>query len=120
MKSFFVACCLFVACNAAPYETLSDVDVDRIADAIYVIEGGSKTKFPYGIRSIDTKGDVAKARKICINTIRNNHKRWLKTEKKSEFLSFLANRYAPIGAANDPKNLNSNWLKNLKTQLTQR
>lgn len=30
------------------------------------------------------------------------------------YLEYLARRYAPIGVANDPGNLNRNWLKNVK------
>lgn len=30
------------------------------------------------------------------------------------FIDFWAARWAPVGAANDPGNLNSNWAKNVK------
>ena len=31
-----------------------------------------------------------------------------------KFIDFWAARWAPVGAANDPTNLNSNWAKNVK------
>lgn len=75
--------------------TASNLNADKIADAIYVIEGGSKTKYPYGIKSIKTRGNKVKARKICINTIKNTHKRWLEENKPIAFVDYLADRYCP-------------------------
>lgn len=71
------------------------IDVERIADAIYLIEGGKKTKYPYGVKSVNTRGNKAKARNICINTIVNTHKRWIDDNKPIHFLDYLANRYCP-------------------------
>ena len=76
----------------------SEVDANKIADAIYIIEGGKSTKYPYGVKSVATKGNTAKARKICINTIRNTHKRWLAENKPYNFLDYLADRYCPPNA----------------------
>lgn len=114
VKYLVLTICAAVSLNAAPFEKLTDADAERIANAIYVIEGGNKTKFPYGIKSIDTKGDVVVARKICLNTIRNNHKRWLKANKNGSFINFLANRYCP--ASVDPKG-NRNWKANIARRL---
>ena len=41
--------------------------VNRIADAIFRAEGGSKTKWPYGVISVSSSSP----RHVCINTI--NH-----------------------------------------------
>ena len=86
---------------------------EAIADAIYKAEN-SKT-YPYGIVSIDTNGDEEYARKICLNTIRNNRKRFADYGYKQfdSYLEFLASRYCPIGASNDPTGLNVNWLGNV-------
>jgi len=88
---------------------------EEICDAIYLAEGGEKTKYPYGIKSVKCSGEK-ECRKICINTVRNNKRRYREYgyKKYKTFLEFLASRYAPIGAKNDPKNLNKNWLKNVK------
>lgn len=89
--------------------------VDLLADAIFWSEGGKNAK--YGIKSIpcDT---LKECRRICKNTIRNNVKRWNDSGRKVDYLTFLRNKYAPIGADNDLSNLNSNWLKNVKGFLS--
>ena len=89
----------------------NNIDVNKLADAIYVIEGGNKTKYPYGIVSIDTKGNRAKARKICINTIQNTYKRWIAANKPIDFLDYLANRYCP---PNIDKLGNQRWKVNIR------
>lgn len=81
-----MSCGLFASAN---------IDPERIADAIYVIEGGKKTKYPYGVKSVNTRGNRSKARTICINTIVNTHKRWIADNKPIDFLDYLANRYCP-------------------------
>lgn len=114
MKSFVLMAALtFTVANAqvAIDETLAN----SIADAIYIVEGGAKAKVPYGILSVKTNDP----RRICLNTIRNNYIRWQNAGSKGDFLEFLAGRYAPIGVANDPRNLNRNWLPNLRKILKQ-
>ena len=90
---------------------------ERLSDCIYHIEGGANTKYPYGIKSIPTNGNKELARKYCINTVRNNFYRWQAKGSKGDYLTFLANAYCPIGASDDPKGLNKNWLRNLRSQL---
>lgn len=92
---------------------LNAINAEILADAIYLAEGGSKTKYPYGIISVKCSGET-ECRKICLNTIRNNHKRWLNSDKSLTYLEFLASRYAPIGVSNDPTNLNKHWLGNVQ------
>jgi len=50
--------------------------------------------------------------KVCLNTIRNNHRRWEAAGKPGKFLDFLADRYCPKSA--DPVG-NRNWKKNVKS-----
>lgn len=89
----------------------------QLANAIYKAEGGKKARKPYGVLSVQCDSEK-QCREICINTIRNNAKRWKQkthnADKYPDYLSFLASRYAPVGVNNDPKNLNKNWLKNVK------
>jgi hypothetical protein len=89
---------------------LSDETAGKIADAIYKVEGGAKAKVPYGILSVKVK-DENDARRICLNTIRNNWKRWEKAGSEGKYLDFLANRYCPESA--DPVG-NSRWKKNIR------
>ena len=91
---------------------ITDEQVNKIAFAIYRAEGKEKAKKPYGILSIRVSSK-AEAERVCKNTIRNNYQRWLEAGRKEHYLTFLARRYAPIGANNDPKKLNKNWLKNV-------
>lgn len=90
---------------------LPEADANKLVDAIYVIEGGAKTKFPYGIKSINTNGDIDKARRICFNTVQNNHDRWIKAGRPGFYIDFLANKYCPPSA---DKQGNLNWKKNVR------
>lgn len=38
---------------------------------------------------------------------------WVGTRLRDQFFEFMAARWAPVGAANDPQNLNSHWVKNV-------
>lgn len=91
---------------------------EEIADAIYKAEGGAKAEYLYGIRSV-AYSDAADARRICLNTIRENRRRYEEyghTEYRS-FLEFLASRYAPVsgeGLSEGTIKLNENWLRNVR------
>lgn len=91
---------------------------NKIVDAIYIAEGGSKTKHPYGILSVKVK-NAKEARKVCFNTVRNNHRRWIKAGRPGDFIDFLQKRYCPVGAENDPSGLNIHWQKNVRFYLRQ-
>lgn len=92
---------------------MSPVMVDQIVHAIYRAEGGQSAKKPYGILSVSCTSSED-CRRICANTVRNNYRRWMATDQSQTFLEFLASRYAPVSAKNDPKKLNRNWLKNVQ------
>lgn len=103
-------------CISIPEKANAEMyDAEKIVEAIYKAEGGPKAKKPYGILSVPchTKEEC---RKICYNTVVNNFTRWQiwGHEIHPEFLDFLASRYAPVNAENDPKKLNQYWLKNVK------
>ena len=91
---------------------------EQIVNAIYKAEGGKNAKYPYGIRSIRVSSPEM-ARQVCFNTVRNNKKRFTKRKhnKNQDYIAFLASRYCPIGAGNDPKGLNKNWEKNVRYYL---
>lgn len=97
--------CIVMMCGCAYAE---NIDVDKLADAIYKAENSKK--YPYGIKSIDTKGDKVYARKICINSINNNLKRYEQSDKSLDFITFMGNRYCPVSE----HELNNNWVKNVK------
>ncbi len=55
----------------------------------------------------------------CAWTIKANQVRWsrlswlVRLQHGNSFISFLGSRYAPIGAGNDPRGLNKNWVPNV-------
>ena len=81
---------------------------DQIANAIYKAE--NSVKYPYGIKSIDTHGNKEYARKICLNTIRNNRVRFTKQSEYTDFIEFLGSRYCPPAA----HKLNGFWVSNVR------
>ena len=83
---------------------------NEIADAIYLAEGGEKASSPFGILSVKCEGYDA-CRQICLNTIRNNRRRYAEWGYKEHatYLEFLWHRYAPPKA----HPLNRHWLKNV-------
>ena len=50
----------------------------------------------------------------CAATVQKNYDRWVKAGRKGDYLVFLAKRYCPVGADNDPNGLNHNWLPNVR------
>ncbi len=111
MKAVF-ALLLFSCWSVTAKHSLSPAYVERLADAIYVIEGGAKAQVPYGILSMPVKNEKH-ARQVCITTIRNTHARWITNGAKGHFLDFLADRYCP---PNDSVG-NANWKKNIRRVL---
>ena len=94
---------------AATVVSAQQINVERMADAIYRAEGGDKARVPYGVLSVKVK-DKADARRITITSIKNNIKRWDKAGKPGTFIDFMANRWCPV--ASDPVG-NRNWKKNV-------
>jgi len=90
-----------IACRAS-------VDAGKLADAIYLAEGGSKARVPYGVLSVRVSSK-AEARRICLASIRNNQKRFGRVSD-AEFIRRMADRWCPIAA--DPVG-NRNWKRNV-------
>ena len=87
----------------------------QIADAIYKAENSKH--FPYGIKSVNTFGNENVARKICLNTIRNNRVRFARQNKYNDFIEFLGSRYCPTTIKSE-YHLNKNWVSNVKYYLS--
>ena len=117
-----VVACLLIGgcapCLASGNKVLPDqIDFNRLADAIYKAEGGAKTAHPYGIM---TRYKHTTPRQACINTLKH---RWAEFSVSSPnadsraigpFLAYVQRSYAPIGAQNDPSNLNRYWKTNVE------
>ena len=98
--------------NSHAYNIKEDNYTDeQICNAIFLAEGGYNATFLYGIVSVSYETE-AEAKRICINTIRNNRKRYADYGYKQydSYLEFLASRYCPVEA----HPLNKYWLKNVK------
>jgi len=50
----------------------------------------------------------------CAGTIRANFTRFKNQEQYADYIDFLGSRYAPLGADNDPENLNRHWPGNVR------
>ena len=94
----------------------SDYSDTEIVNAIGKAENSKK--YPYGIKSIDTKGNAEYARKICFNSVRNGRKRWEQAGKPDDLITFISRRYCPINAPDD-NGTNKFWVKNVKGFLVQ-
>lgn len=84
-------------------------DWETLLASIRRTEGGDNAKVHYGILSTPTKGE-ADAKRIAMNTVKNNYKRWNTAGQPGDYLNFLADRYVPI--ASDPQG-NVNWKSNV-------
>jgi hypothetical protein len=105
--------CLFSSCSVTPARA-DVIDTERLADAIYMAEGGSHTRHPYGILK---KYKTTTPRQACINTIKSALRRYDKSDKSVDFISFLGKTYCPTQGkylTNDEKRLNMYWVNNVK------
>ena len=97
--------CLFSQCSMTPARAEELPSNERIAQAIYHAENSKK--YPYGIKSINTYGNKEYARKICLNSIRNAKKRWIKAGMPEDFLVYMGRRFSP-------PDINPNWVRLVK------
>ena len=92
--------------------------IERLVKAIWVAEGGHKTNYPYGIKSVKcAKGENGGCKAVAVRTVKNNVKRWKKAVKvdgyKGDYLQFLWERFCPPTA----HALNKHWRKNVERGL---
>ncbi len=74
-----------------------------------------------GVLSVKTKNPG----KVLGQSVSNNLDRWSNDEtpapwideKPKKFVDFMQRRWAPIGAENDPDDLNKNWAKNVRAHI---
>lgn len=116
-KNYKKAIILAILLNTGIVLAESPPDFNKLVYAIGKAENSKK--YPYGIKSIPIKGKTqlereAYAKRICLNTVKNNWVRYQKTDKRIDYITFLGNKYCPINDPNDKKGLNSNWIRNVK------
>ena len=104
MKPVFAIMFLCAACASA-----EPINVERLVNAIGRAE--NSTNHPYGIMR---HYEHTTARQACVNTVTHQLRDWQAAGSHGDFVDYLAVRYAPPGASNDPHHLNFNWAKNVK------
>ena len=52
-------------------------------------------------------------------SVENNLIRWIQAGKPGTYVDFMRDRYAPVGAENDPNNKNQYWNNNVRKKLLQ-
>lgn len=108
---------LVITSLKADTSTLDQYSDNQIADAIYWAEGGTKTKYPYGIKSTKPATD-ADCRRMCKEII-SLHKAVYKERppvNHEDFINYLSHSYCPVTSdmGKEQQELNSNWPKNVK------
>ncbi len=79
---------------------------------------GGEAAFVRAVRiSIPSCKDYLEARLIAANTIAHLAFDLAYTPDSIAFIRTLGSRWAPVGAANDPTNLNKNWVTNVLSAL---
>jgi hypothetical protein len=115
MKPLVALLFSLTVCNAAltfnKQSPISNYEVRVVVSAIYKTEGAYKTPYPFGIRIGNHKFSYERARQICDNTVRSNHREWRGSGTEEDFISYLADRYCPQSIDSDG---NKNWKKNMK------
>ena len=105
-----------------------EADVNRIAHAFGVdaallqavvnAEGDIVRAVRSSIPSVSTR---AEALQITARSAAHAMSDWIKSggeDRRHDFIAYWSVRWAPIGAANDPKNLNANWAGNVEKLWT--
>lgn len=81
--------------------------INKFADCVKLIENSDK--YPYGVKSIKVKNEQ-EARKITINSIKNNYVRWYRSGRTNDFRVFYSLRWCP---PQSDKIGNRNWQRNI-------
>ena len=92
--------------GATTYQT----NRDGLVNAIYQAEGAGKVA-PEWKGKLDNKQWIGQQ-------IDTYFKQWTAAGKPGDFLQWTANKWAPIGAKNDPQGKNRNWYPNVVKALT--
>jgi hypothetical protein len=79
--------------------------------AIREAEKGRKG-FEFGVIAVKDTDLETQCAYACA-TVQKNFERFRESGEQ-DFIAFLGKRYAPVGAANDPHNLNSHWVSNVR------
>lgn len=106
----------FSGCIASAFETNCYPKTGyTCADIVNAIGKAENSKaHPYGIMVKYKRTDPWQA---CMNTVKHRMRDYIKSGSSEDFVVYLSKTYAPIGASNDPKGLNRNWISNVRYYL---
>lgn len=106
-----------VASTVINEPNIAGYSLNQWCHAIYLAEGGSHTRHPYGVLAHYRHTTPLEA---CQNTVRHKWHDYLKltvqTRQEVTFLNYLTNKYCPVGCDNDI-GTNKNWSKNVNYWL---
>ena len=90
---------------------------ELLIQAMIKAEGGEKAFIRAVQISIPSVKTFEQAKEVAINTL--THLTWEYAVKDGYegFVGYLGSIWAPIGAENDPTNLNKNWIPNVLKSL---
>ena len=94
--------------EAAKANDCTKPELLSILFAIRTAENG-REGIEFGVlnpKAVDQPNSLRVQAGWCAATISKNHKRWIDSREDVDFITFLGNRYCPVGADNDPNGLN--------------
>jgi hypothetical protein len=90
----------------------------RLVKSIIHAEGGAEDSLIKAVRCSVECADFKEALEITCRTITHRMCDWAMQElHRDEFVRVLGSHWAPVGAANDPRGLNVNWVDNVKSEF---
>ena len=102
--------------NGAEANNCTDPVLLCVLFAIRNAENG-RAGIEFGVlhpRAVDKPNSLRVQAGWAAATVSKNHKRWLDSKENIDFITFLGNRYCPVGADNDPTGLNRHWIGNVR------
>ncbi|MBC8521069.1 MAG: hypothetical protein H8D26_03645 [Methanomicrobia archaeon] len=78
---------LLIIVGVAMGESWDSFTDEQIVEAIGRAE--NSIEYPYGVRSINTKGDKEYARRICLNSVRNGRARWIRAGRPDDLIVYI-------------------------------
>ena|ERR1700690_898818 len=111
MKATLLLVFLAASVHAQPLSK-ADVYFNKLADSIYRAEGGTNTRWPYGI-----KAKVKNPRATCIQICKDAWSDYCLLGCKGDWIDYLSGVYAPENDPADKNHLNKNWPVNVRALM---
>lgn len=82
-----------------------------LVQAVVTAEGNIVRAVQCSIPDVTTRDQ---ALRVLCRSIIHAMSDYIRTKETAPFIVFFGSRWAPLGVANDPTNLNSNWVGNVQ------